>query len=105
VPAGQEKAEVTLTVPPTPPAEPLNLIVEGRATAGGQQFVRQAVPAEDMMQAFAYRHLVTMKDLKVAVIKRGGVPASAKALGAPPVKVPVGGASRLSVGMPATGLP
>ncbi len=105
VPAGQDKVEVTLTVPPTPPAEPLNLIVEGRATAGGQQLVRQAVPAEDMMQAFAYRHLVTMKDLKVAVIKRGGVPASAKALGTPPVKVPVGGASRLSVGMPATGLP
>ncbi len=92
VPAKQDKAEVTLTVPPTPPAAPLSLNVEGRATVGGQQIVRQAVPAEDMMQAFAYRHLVAAKDLKVAVLKRGGVPASAKALGAQPVTRPAGGA-------------
>jgi len=100
VPANQDKAEATLTVPPTPPAEPLSLTVEGRATAGGQPIVRQAVPAEDMMQAFAYRHLVVAKDLKVAVIKRGGAPASAKALGSQPVKVPAGGASGPFVGMP-----
>jgi len=101
VPAQQDKVEVTLTVPPTPPAEPLNLIVEGRATVGGQQIVRQAVPAEDMMQAFAYRHLVVAKDLKITVTKRGGAPASAKTLGSQPVKAPAGGAARLAVGMPA----
>jgi hypothetical protein len=99
VPADQDKAEVTLTVPPTPPAEPLSLTMEGRATVGGRQIVRQAVPADDMMQAFAYRHLVAAKDLKVAVIKRGGAPASAKALGSQPVKTPAGGASRSSAGM------
>jgi hypothetical protein len=99
VPAKQDKAEVTLTVPPTPPAEPLSLTVEGRATVGGQQIVRPAVPAEDMMQAFAYRHLVAAKDLKVAVIKRGGAPPSAKALGSEPVKVLAGGASQPPVGM------
>ena len=101
VPANQDKADVALTVPPTPPAEPLTLTMEGRATVGGQQIVHQAVPAEDMMQAFAYRHLVAAKDLKVAVIKRGGVPASAKALGSQPVKTPAGGASRLPVGVSA----
>jgi len=95
VPAQQDKAEVTLTVPPTPPAEPLSLNVEGRAAVGGQQIVRQAVPAEDMMQAFAYRHLVMAKDLKVAVIKRGGAPAAAKTLGSQPVKTPAGGAAQL----------
>jgi hypothetical protein len=99
VAAHQDKVEVTLTVPPTPPAEPLSLIVEGRATVGGQQIVRQAVPAEGMMQAFAYRHLVVAKDLKVAVVKRPGTPASAKALGGQPVKVPAGGAAQLSVGV------
>jgi hypothetical protein len=99
VPAKQDKAEVTLTVPAMPPAEPLSLTVEGRATVGGQQIVRQAVPAEDMMQAFAYRHLVAAKDLKVAVIKRGGAPPSAKALGSQPVKAPAGGASQPPVGM------
>jgi len=73
VPARQDKVEVTLTVPPTPPAQPLSLQVEGRATVGGQQIVHPAVPAEDKMQAFAYRHLVAAKDLKVALLKRGGV--------------------------------
>jgi hypothetical protein len=101
VPAGQDKVEVTLTVPPTSPAEPLSLIVEGRATIGGQQIVRQAVPAEDMMQAFAYRHLVASKDLKVAVIKRGGAPASAKTLGSQPVKTAAGGTAPPPVEMPA----
>jgi hypothetical protein len=100
VPAGQDKVEVTLTVPPTPPAEPVSLLMEGRATIGGQQIVRPAVPAEDMMQAFAYRHLVAAKDLKIAIIKRGGVPASAKALGGSPVKMPSGGAALLPTEMP-----
>ena len=99
VPAKQDKAEVSLTVPPTPPAEPLSLTLEGRAIVEGQQIVRQAVPAEDMMQAFAYRHLVAAKDLKVAVIKRGGAPASAKVLGSQPVKVPAGGVSQPPAGM------
>ena len=36
----------------------------------GREIVRQAVPAEDMMQAFIYHHLVPMQDLLVAVIGR-----------------------------------
>jgi hypothetical protein len=52
-----------------------------------------------MMQAFAYRHLVAAKDLKVAVIKRGGPPASAKAFGSQPVKTPAGGAPQSPAAM------
>jgi hypothetical protein len=96
VPAGQDKADVTLTVPPALPAEPVSLTVEGRATAGGQQVVRPAVPAEDMMQAFAYRHLVIANELKVAILKRASVVPAAKALGTQPVKLPAGGATRFS---------
>jgi hypothetical protein len=70
VPAGQDQAKVTLKAPPTPTKEPLNLCVEGRAVIQGRQIVRAAVPADDMMQAFFYRHLVPAKDLKVAVIAR-----------------------------------
>jgi len=70
VPAGQEQAKVTLKVPAMPRTEPLSLHLEGRAIIEGQEVVRPAVPAEDMMQAFFYRHLVPAKDLKVAVIGR-----------------------------------
>lgn len=70
VPAGKDQAKVTLKAPPTPTKEPLSLCVEGRAVIQGREIVRAAVPADDMMQAFFYRHLVPAKDLKVAVIAR-----------------------------------
>jgi hypothetical protein len=70
VPAGQDQAKVSLKAPPTPTTEPVSLHLEGRAIIQGQEVVRAAVPADDMMQAFFYRHLVPAKDLKVAVIPR-----------------------------------
>ncbi len=77
VPAGQDQAKVTLRVPLKPLTEPASLHLEGRAVIQGQEVVRQATPADDMMQAFFYRHLVPAKDLKVAVIGRAkGAPAS-----------------------------
>ncbi|MBI4579951.1 MAG: peptidase [Planctomycetes bacterium] len=70
VPAGQDQAKLTLTVPPASLDEPVSLGLEGRATIEEQAVVRPAVPAEDMMQAFAYRHLVPAKQLLVAVSGR-----------------------------------
>ena len=70
VPAGQDQAKVTLKVPATPTTEPVSLHLEGRALIQGREIMRPAVPADDMMQAFFYRHLVPAKDLKVAVIPR-----------------------------------
>jgi hypothetical protein len=69
VPANQDKATVTLSVPPSPLKDPINLSLEGRSTIEGQPVVRPVVPAEDMMQAFAYRHLVPVQELKVMVWK------------------------------------
>jgi hypothetical protein len=69
VPANQDKATVTLSAPASPLKDPINLSLEGRATIDGQPVVRPAVPAEDMMQAFAYRHLVPAQELKVIVSK------------------------------------
>lgn len=65
-----EQVRVTLSVPGVPPKEPVSLSLEGRATVQGQSLVRPAVPAEDMMQAFAYRHLVPAQELMVAVTSR-----------------------------------
>lgn len=47
--------------------EPATLAVVGCADLGGQEATRQAVPAEDRMQAFLWRHLVPAKELKVVV--------------------------------------
>jgi hypothetical protein len=45
----------------------VNLTIEGRAKVGDREIVHEAVPAEDQMQAFLWRHLVPAKDLKALV--------------------------------------
>ena len=61
IPGSADNVRVTLTVP-TSPEGPRSLSVVGRATIGGRDVRRAAVPAEDMMQAFYYHHLVPVKD-------------------------------------------
>jgi hypothetical protein len=63
--------------------------------------VRTAVPAEEMMQAFAYRHLVSADDLRVSVTGRGGIRAPVRIAGPQPVRIPAGGAARVVVALPA----
>jgi hypothetical protein len=55
------KADVTAT------EEPVSLSIVGSAKAGEKEIVHLAVPAEDRMQAFLWRHLVPASDLKVKV--------------------------------------
>jgi hypothetical protein len=70
VPAGQEQAKMTLIVPANARGELLSLTLEGQAVIAGRALIRPAVPADDMMQAFLYRHLVPAQELKLAVAKR-----------------------------------
>jgi len=95
VPAGQDQVRITLTVPPTALAEPVSLSMEGRATIGGHEVQHQAVPAEDMMQAFAYRHLVPAKDLKVALARRQAFRFPVQISGSQPAKIATGETLRL----------
>jgi hypothetical protein len=57
IPANTNEVRLTLTVP-SRPEPPHALALEGRATINGKEVRRAAVPAEDMMQAFYYHHLV-----------------------------------------------
>ena len=100
VPAGQDRVRLTLTVPPRTEREPLTVVVEGLGMVGGRAVVHRAEPAEDMMQAFAYRHLVPTDELRVVVLARGAVRVPASILSAQPVKVPVGQAARIRVAIP-----
>jgi hypothetical protein len=95
--AGEDRTRLTLTAPPMPLREPRDLSLEGRATIQGALVRRRAVPAEDMMQAFAYRHLVPAQELKVTVTRRGIFRTPAVVTGAQPVKIPAGGTIRLGV--------
>jgi len=100
IPAGQEQVRMTLTVPPVAEQGPATLVLEGRAEIDGQEVRRTAVPAEDMMQAFAYRHLVPADDWMVTVTGRGRYRSSLRILGPLPVRFPTGGTARVRLSLP-----
>ena len=102
MPAKQDQVRLTLLAPPAPTEKPLSLALEGRAIIQGHAVVHPAVPAEDMMQAFAYRHLVPAQELDVAVSARFMNRMSLKLLSATPVKIPAGGTARVRVGAPSS---
>ena len=73
------------------------LTVLGAATILGRQVVHRAVPADDRMQAFAYRHLVPARELRVNVAGRGSTLRLAER---PPVRFEADGAARIRISTP-----
>ncbi|MEI7435536.1 MAG: hypothetical protein WCL16_01865 [bacterium] len=63
----QAMARVTVKTTLGETLEPLNLTIIGSATNAVETIIRTAVPAEDRMQAFLWRHLVPAQELKVYV--------------------------------------
>jgi hypothetical protein len=102
IPENQDKAQFTLKAPPQAETGPVNLTLEGSAIIAGQEIVHPAVPAEDMMQAFAYRHLVSARELKVSVAgnPRPFAREAIKILSVTPVKIPIGGTANVRVATP-----
>ncbi|MHC4470088.1 MAG: PPC domain-containing protein [Planctomycetota bacterium] len=103
IPAGRDRIRVTLTAPQRPPDRPLPLRIDGRAEIGGRSVARQAVPAEDMMQAFGLRHLVAAQELLVEVRRSRRWPPPMRRATPGPVPLPVGGTARVRIVAP--GLP
>ncbi len=90
-----------MSMPIRPEKAPLGVGVEGRAVIEGKPVTREAVAAENMMQAFAYWHLVpTNEGLRVSVVPRGAFRIPARIVGAQPVMVPAGGTARVRVTLP-----
>jgi len=95
IPAGRDRVRVTLTLPAKAPARPVALQLEGRARIGGNTVKRLAVAADDVMQAFLYRHLVPAKDFLILVQKsRWGAP-PVELAGNIPVQIPAGGSTKV----------
>jgi len=97
IPAGADRVRVTLAVAPTRQLAPFPLRIEGIARIGGAEVRRMAQPAEDMMQAFAYRHLVPCRELLVVVQGRAWVPPPMPNSPDRPIRIPLGGTTRVQV--------
>ncbi len=67
IPAGKESARLSLKTTLMTMEQPINFAVIGKAKIGDGELVREAVPAEDRMQAFLWRHLLPAETLPVLV--------------------------------------
>ena len=65
--AKQESVGLSVKTSLTETEKPLNLTIVGTVKIGDQEIVREAVPAEDKMQAFLWRHLMTADTLSAVV--------------------------------------
>ena len=97
----QEQVKLTLTVPGKPFPEPVPLTFAGRAVIQGQAVVHPAIPAEDMMQAFLYRHLVPVQEQAVAVTVPPPPRPTPKILSPTPIEIQPGGTGHVRIGFPA----
>ncbi|MGN6555263.1 MAG: hypothetical protein ACTHLW_16270 [Verrucomicrobiota bacterium] len=104
IPENQDQAKFTLKAV-LAEENPVAISIEGNALIDGKRVSHLATPAEDMMQAFIYRHLVPSKEL--AVLVSGGQRLfqrdAFKIVSATPVKIPVGGNARVRVSTPPGG--
>jgi hypothetical protein len=105
VPANQDQVRMTLAVPANAPEAPVDLWLEGSALIQGRKVVRQVVPAEDMMQAFAYHHLVPTKTLVLSVTGRGRAGAPLRLLREDPVRLSPGGTATVHFALTPGSLP
>jgi len=101
VPAGQDRVRLTVNVPPMRPAGPFPIGIDARASVQGKTVAHRAQAAEEMMQAFAYRHLVPADSLKVSVLTRGGTRFPARITSGESLRLQAGGSARVRAELPA----
>ncbi len=100
IPGGCESVRMTLTVPGKPSKRTMVLHLDGHALINGKTFTRTVVPAEDMMQAFLYRHLAPVQELMVSIIGTKRNVSNIKLIGGPIVRIPQNGAAKLQYKIP-----
>ncbi len=95
IPKGRQCVRMTLSAPGKPPAQPVVLRLEGRAQVGGKTLTRPVAPADNVMQAFLWRHLAPSRQLMVAVTKARWGALAARRAGRGPVRIPAGGTAQV----------
>jgi hypothetical protein len=97
IPADHNCVWMTLTAPDKRFNKPVVLELEGRAQIAGKQVTHPVIPCEDMMQAFAYRHLVTSQQLLAWVLDSKRFVPTFQLIGSPSVKIAKGSSTKVTV--------
>jgi len=97
IPAGQDQARLTITASPDVPMQILSPTVVGQATVEDKTLIRQATPAEELMQAFSTTHLVPSRELLLMVTSPVLVQLIADLQAGQGVEIPQGGSVEVGV--------
>ena len=102
IPAGGMQTRLTLTLPRKGRTPPTPLRLEGRARVAGRNVCREAVPAEDVMQAFLWRHLVAACDGMITFARRSTATLPSRPANEP-IRLAPGDAEPFTVKLPPSG--
>lgn len=96
IPAGRDRVRMTLSMPGQRLDQPVPLQLEGKAQVGGATVTRPVVAAEDMMQAFAYQHLVPVQQLLACGTGFGRFMPDLNLSASGPARLPAGGTATIT---------
>ncbi len=91
IPAGQDRTRMTLTLPPSAPTGLFSPKLIGQAQIAGRNVAHEAQAADDLMQAFFYRHLVTVDHWSLFVSGRPRFLSALAPTNSLPLQIPAGG--------------
>jgi hypothetical protein len=97
IPAGRDSVRMTLRAPANTPGRPVGLQLEGRVRIRGRTVSRPVFGADDVMQAFLYRHLVPAKEFMVLVQRAKWRVPEVEIVGGSPILIPAGGSAEARI--------
>ena len=97
MPRGCNRLRMTVTAPPTSPGHPVALELEGIARIDGRTVSRPVGAADDVMQAFLYRHLLPARQIVVAVREQRWRVPPMEVAGLLPLQIPPGGSKQVLI--------
>ena len=97
IPAGEDSARFTIALPANAGSGRSSLNITGSAKVNSTQIIRKAVPVEDMMQAFFYRHLVPTAEFDVCIAGRSWMRNPLRLSGPARIGIPAGGTAKVTV--------
>ena len=101
IPAGAYRQRMTISVAAGAKAELYPLLLEGVASINKKMVRHDAVPADNTMQAFLWRHLVPAESLSLTVNPRGSGTSGYKRVERKPVALVPGESAAIQIALPA----
>lgn len=86
--SGKDYVDLMISAPAKTEPQICQIEILGEAKSDGKSILRKAVPSQDMMQAFYYRHLVPCKEMSLSVNAPSGSAGKYRAFSPIPMQIP-----------------